>query len=475
MPPEAQYAEDLLAAMPGRIAIIGNATPNHDFGEIIDLYDTVIRLNNFRVAGFEKLVGTKTACRCTTGWHDIEHRNSLIEFSPFTAVAAESANLQAFNLANPRPVLPACMDIHPLITETPKPSAGFALVQLCCYLNLPVDLFAFDGFKTAHYWDKNNGVYTTHTRGEVDFMLKRAGVVLYGETYPYQALYDFCHLNHPDYNVNAGLELMRHLQKEFRGLKVLEFGAGNGQLARHLEQQGNQVAAIEASRRPLTGIPCARKIHGTALALPFLKEDFDLFVSVDVLEHLTENDCKLVIREAARLCRRIFVSVCTRRSGLLGPNGENLHLTVRPASWWSRQFGKFFDVRTQAGYGEGQVVLEGMLRGGDAAPVEIAGGEQSEFYVDLFIKNPVWSTPHPNEDEAARWEKIAGFLKNPAWQPAAEKRLRMLDVGCGRGWLTELASAFGECEGVEPVAAVVEQARKLFPGGVLRRAPQTRY
>ena len=63
--------------MPGRIAIIGNATPNHDFGEIIDRYDTVIRLNNFRVAGIvehglfiglasDVIVAGKDGCRHLT-------------------------------------------------------------------------------------------------------------------------------------------------------------------------------------------------------------------------------------------------------------------------------------------------------------------------------------------------------------------------------------------------------------------------
>lgn len=372
-PREAKYTEDILSAIKGRIAIVGNATPNCQFGELIDSYGTVIRLNNFRVTGFEKLVGTRVDYRCTTGWDDVEHRNGLIEFTPFTAAATESGNLEAFNRSNARPVLPACMDVHPLMPEAPKPSTGFALIQLCVYLGLPVDLFGFDGFKTPHYWDKNSGTYTTHSRSEMDFILKRPGVVLYGENYPYQALYDFCHKNHHDYDVNAGLELVRRLKKEFHGLKLLEFGAGNGDLSRHLEKQGNQVTAVEVSRHAFDRIVCTRKIQGTVLSLPLIKETFDCFVSVDVLEHLTENDCRLVIREAARLCKRIFVSVSTRPSGLLGPNGENLHLTVRAPSWWARQFGEFFDVQTYPGYGNGQLVIEGERKGETAGPVEAAG------------------------------------------------------------------------------------------------------
>ncbi|WHZ25235.1 MAG: hypothetical protein OJF51_000030 [Nitrospira sp.] len=88
------------------------------------------------------------------------------------------------------------------------------------------------------------------------------------------------------------------------------------------------------------------------------------------------------------------------------------------------------------------------------------------FYVNLFVNAPTWSTPHPNADEAARWSKIAAFLEyilREVQRKEPGRRLRILDVGCGRGWLTNLATLYGTCEGVEPVAGVVEHARKLFP------------
>lgn len=88
------------------------------------------------------------------------------------------------------------------------------------------------------------------------------------------------------------------------------------------------------------------------------------------------------------------------------------------------------------------------------------------FYVNLFVNAPAWSTPHPNADESSRWSKIAAFLEyilRRARQSDPNKHLRILDIGCGRGWLTNLATMYGTCEGIEPVAGVVEHARKLFP------------
>ena len=99
---------------------------------------------------------------------------------------------------------------------------------------------------------------------------------------------------------------------------------------------------------------------------------------------------------------------------------------------------------------------------------QVNGGTMNSdaFYVNLFVNAPAWSAPHPNADEAARWSKIAAFLEyilRRVQQKEPGRRLRMLDVGCGRGWLTNLATIYGTCEGVEPVSGVVEHARKLFP------------
>lgn len=92
--------------------------------------------------------------------------------------------------------------------------------------------------------------------------------------------------------------------------------------------------------------------------------------------------------------------------------------------------------------------------------------DQDQFYVNMFVKSPGWSAPEPNEDEAARWSKIAGFLEHILRRVKSgnpDATLRMLEVGSGRGWLCHLASQYGSIEGVEPVAGVVAHARKMFP------------
>jgi SAM-dependent methyltransferase len=87
---------------------------------------------------------------------------------------------------------------------------------------------------------------------------------------------------------------------------------------------------------------------------------------------------------------------------------------------------------------------------------------ESEFYTLLFTEDPAWSTPYPNYDEALRWGKLSPFLSQIAHQNRGP--LRILDLGCGRGWMTYLASQYGTCDAVDPVAPVVEFAKTRYPG-----------
>ncbi|MCW5795870.1 MAG: glycosyltransferase [Nitrospira sp.] len=122
------------------------------------------------------------------------------------------------------------------------------------------------------------------------------------------------------------------------------------------------------------------------------------------------------------------------------------------------------------------VVMDGLHQGprgsadrlaiSNSAPTPQEQKQQDQFYIDMFVKSRGWSSPGPNHDEAARWSKIAAFLEyllRRVRQTDPQRQLRMLDVGCGRGWLTNLATAYGTCEGIEPVAGVIEHARRLFP------------
>lgn len=84
-----------------------------------------------------------------------------------------------------------------------------------------------------------------------------------------------------------------------------------------------------------------------------------------------------------------------------------------------------------------------------------------EFYEELFIKNTSWNSKTPNNDELKRWEIIERHIKQIISE--TKNNIKILDLGSGRGWLTNLISNYGSSIGVEPVSKVVDYARSLYP------------
>ncbi|HYG22023.1 MAG TPA: glycosyltransferase family 29 protein [Verrucomicrobiae bacterium] len=348
MNPAILYSEDLVSALRGRIAIIGNATPRWELGALIDQYDAVIRMNNYRTEGFQKLVGAKTTHRCTTGWKDVENRNLHPEFSPFTLEANESGNLPVYNAANNLPLLTARHDVHSNIPELKRPSTGLALVQLCVDQKLSVDLFAFDGFKTPHYWEPEKGIYTSHSLSEMDVILSRPGVLLYGETTPSEMIPVFRRADDAE-RYDAGVRsLIRWLSSQPPARQILVYGAGDTTMVSRLEELGHEVTAVTPHRAAFEQLKCHNKMHGSPLALALLSGHFDLFIALHSLESLTSNDRKLALREAARTCSSAFITVSAQARS---------HVLQSQADWMNEIRSAGFDAQPQAAQNENQDVF----------------------------------------------------------------------------------------------------------------------
>ena len=88
---------------------------------------------------------------------------------------------------------------------------------------------------------------------------------------------------------------------------------------------------------------------------------------------------------------------------------------------------------------------------------------EEEYYEQLFTKNLKWSSPNPNYEEELRWKIIKIFVEKGITSLKGNEPVSILDLGCGRGWLTNLLSKYGTTTGIEPVKPVVEYAEKLFP------------
>jgi cyclopropane fatty-acyl-phospholipid synthase-like methyltransferase len=87
-----------------------------------------------------------------------------------------------------------------------------------------------------------------------------------------------------------------------------------------------------------------------------------------------------------------------------------------------------------------------------------AEANPEEFY-EAFWRSARWGGVEPNRDEQSRLSAVTGMLDGCDLGP----RPRILDLGCGRGWLTRALSAYGDVIGTDVVASSVDRARELFP------------
>lgn len=106
-------------------------------------------------------------------------------------------------------------------------------------------------------------------------------------------------------------------------------------------------------------------------------------------------------------------------------------------------------------------IFEGITPNYETPPGPIASIDDCHYYQQLFVNNKHWSTLQPNTDETSRWKVIKTHLDSIT----AEKRghRRILDLGCGRGWLSNLLSEYGQVLGCDLVPEVIGQAKQNFP------------
>ena len=131
---------------------------------------------------------------------------------------------------------------------------------------------------------------------------------------------------------------------------VVDFGCGSNAFIRELRRRGADGLGIDfADERadliaPMHAVPLASGIA-------------DVMTSFDALEHLLPEDVEPVLAEMKRVARAgaaFVISVSTRPSRITA-NGENLHPTVRPRSWWLERIARVGQVERapSGGYIEG--------------------------------------------------------------------------------------------------------------------------
>jgi SAM-dependent methyltransferase len=126
---------------------------------------------------------------------------------------------------------------------------------------------------------------------------------------------------------SLALRLVRNLIHTRGGCQILDLGCGTGAVSKELQTIG-QTTGLDFSVQALDfcrGRSLSRLIQGTAESLPFAADAFDAIVSLDVFEHLPNDDA--AFHESFRVLAPggiLVLSVPAFRS-LWGPHDVALH------------------------------------------------------------------------------------------------------------------------------------------------------
>lgn len=120
----------------------------------------------------------------------------------------------------------------------------------------------------------------------------------------------------------AGVVL--HVAMDYQATSILDYGCGQGSLARALRSKpfGVEVTEYDPAIAGKDALPSAA----------------DLVVCTDVLEHIEPERLSAVLQHLRSLARKaIFVVISTKDSNKTLADGRNAHLIIEHGSWWKQQ------------------------------------------------------------------------------------------------------------------------------------------
>lgn len=134
-----------------------------------------------------------------------------------------------------------------------------------------------------------------------------------------------------------GLSILQHRQDvailigQHKVKSILDFGCGRGD-AYFVPNEIHKTWGVD---RPTLYDP-AFQSHDT---MPMQGHRFDAVICSDVLEHIPEDQVDALIATLFGYAHKVvWGSVCCRPAKKTFPDGSNLHVTVKPMTWWKERF-----------------------------------------------------------------------------------------------------------------------------------------
>lgn len=243
---------------------------------------------------------------------------------------------------------------------------------------------------------------------------------------------EYVHLNaklHQD-NPTYGMSGSKHahtvvkivkgmITPENQFVKVLDYGAGKGMLAKSLPFSIDQ---YDPAIPEIAAIPAPA----------------DLVVCTDVLEHIEPDKINFVLDDLKRVTKRVgFFVISTRPAVKKYDNGQNAHLIVKDKAWWKAKLEKFFDI---ALLNEKEQEKELHIVVGPKKPKPPV--ETHDATVEFDGQKVTFNVPN----DTIKWRVNTIFTKEPVtieWIRSMKSGEKMIDVGANMGGYSMLAGSRG--------------------------------
>ncbi|MAM88646.1 MAG: hypothetical protein CME36_15185 [unclassified Hahellaceae] len=250
--------------------------------------------------------------------------------------------------------------------------------------------------------------------------------------------------------------------------RVLDVGAGRGQLVRALIMGGADAHGVDISSvavNQASAMVPGRFSEASVLQLPFEDSSFDTVVARDVLHFLNENDVGVALREMQRIARKSCILIFSRNDDR-NPTPQTI---TQDRSWWEEQcllagWRKHPEYLTEGSYetlqhdwGRLQILLEKIPANAVATyPLE-ALAEERDLHMDMLREVGERSDAH-----LVRYRWAAGYIRTGD---------RVLDAACGLGYgghLLRHLSEAAEIVGIDGSEYAIRYASANFSEGLER-------
>ena len=128
---------------------------------------------------------------------------------------------------------------------------------------------------------------------------------------------------------------------EKKPTSVLELGCGRGYILRHIEDAGIKVLGIDISEhcfhtRVINNFLTMDVTNADLLPWSLKENKFDICISSDFFEHLTEQEIDSVIKESVRVSDRGIHIITFNNTE--GNEDDKTHVSLHEKEWWIKKF-----------------------------------------------------------------------------------------------------------------------------------------